>query len=211
MRGNNRDMEPSGSAADAERGSDADRLLTLLAPIHERARMSARRLCRSEAEGDDLFQEAALRALRKLPSLRDDQAFPAWFYRILLSLNKNRARARFWRRLSPLEVLAHTGEPAGDDGARWEEARHGARRLREALDSLPLVQREAIVLFDIDGYSLEEVARMQEASLSAVKSRLQRGRARLRRFYRRRGYGVTGERPDPWPSAAAMAEERNAS
>ena len=52
------------------------------------------------------------------------------------------------------------------------------------------------MLFDIDGYSLTEVAAMQQASLSAVKTRLARGRARLRKYYERRtersSTGVTG-------------------
>lgn len=192
----------------------ARQLLELMAPMHERARMTARRLCRSDAEGDDLFQDAALRALAKLPSLRDDKAFPAWFYRILLSLHKNRVRSHFWRRLLPLESLfgASGGEPVGDDGGTWEEVRHGQRRMRAALETLPAVQREAVVLFDIDGHSLAEIADMQGASLSAVKSRLVRGRARLRKYYRARGYGSAIDTAgSTWSTTSNMAEKRNAS
>jgi DNA-directed RNA polymerase specialized sigma24 family protein len=45
----------------------------------------ARSLCRSVVEGDDLFQEAMLRAFRKLCSLRDDDAFRPWLYRIVIT------------------------------------------------------------------------------------------------------------------------------
>ena len=88
--------------------------------------------------------------------------------------------------------------------------------MREALEILPAVQREAVVLFDIDGYSLEEVAAMQDVSLSAVKSRLARGRARLRRHYKRRGYGVengaqSGADAALWNGNPNMAEKRNPS
>ena len=206
---------PEYTARTADEGADecAARLLALLEPVHERARMTARRLCRSDAEGDDLFQDAAVRALAKLPALRDDQAFPAWFYRILLSLHKNRTRTHFWRRLLPLEsVLAGTREPVGDDGSTWEDARHGERRMRAALESLPAVQREAVVLFDIDGHSLAEIADMQQVSVSAVKSRLVRGRQRLRKHYRAHGFGAaTGTQGHPWPANPNMAEKRNAS
>ena len=55
------------------------------------------------------------------------------------------------------------------------------------LAGLPAVQREAVVLFEIEGFSVEEIAAMQEVTVSAVKSRLARGRDRLRRAYQRLG------------------------
>ncbi len=178
--------------------SKRDAFAELLAPIHERAQMTARRLCRSQAEGDDVFQEAAMRALSKIGELRDAKAFPAWFYRIMLSVHRRRHRGRFWRRFVPLDdEYGIAGEPAGDDGGRWEDERQSARRMRAALAKLPPVQREAVVLCDIDGYSMAEVAEMQAASLSAVKSRVMRGRAVLRRIYdkerQRRERGDGGE------------------
>lgn len=183
--------------------TDRDKLMILLEPIHQRAQMSARRLCRSQSEGDDLFQDAVVRALTRIADLRDDKAFPAWFYRILLSQHRTRQRRRFWRRFLPIErVSSGDAEPIGDDGQRWEESRQGARRLREALELLPAVQREAVVLFDIDGYSLAEVAAMQRASLSAVKTRLARGRARLRRYYERRTITAAVQQPGPSPETS---------
>ena len=61
-------------------------------------------------------------------------------------------------------------------------------RASRARGALAPVQREAIVLFEIDGYAIEEIAAMQRVSVSAVKSRLARGRERLRRFYTRHGW-----------------------
>ncbi|ACY16786.1 RNA polymerase sigma factor [Haliangium ochraceum] len=195
--------------------SDRERLLTLLEPVYERAHMSARRLCRSQADGDDLYQEALLRALTRIQGLRDEQAFPAWFYRILLSVHRSRQRRRFWRLLLPLDDERPAArEPVGEDGGRWEEQRQGARRVREALAVLPAVQREAVVLFDIDGYSIAEVAEMQRASPSAVKSRLSRARARLRSHYQRLGIGAPApmqaqaQAPEPQRDERALAVRR---
>lgn len=165
------------------------RFLALLARVHERAQATARRLCRSNADGDDLYQEAVLRAMARLSDLRDEQAFPAWFHRIVLSLHRERGRRAFWRRLLPLDALAGR-EPAGADGGAWADERAGARRMQAALATLPAVQREAVVLCDLDGYEIAEVAEMQAVSQSAVKSRLVRGRARLRRYYERIGWGA---------------------
>ena len=61
-------------------------------------------------------------------------------------------------------------------------------RVSRALASLPAEQREAIVLFDLEGITVDEIASLQGVSASAVKSRLARGRLRLRRLYVRCGF-----------------------
>jgi RNA polymerase sigma-70 factor (ECF subfamily) len=176
-------MKRMTEAAEAPR-----RLLALLEPIHEQARRTARRLCRSDADGDDLFQEAALRALGRLHDLRDQERFRSWFFAVLLSVHRGRHRFDLWRRLVPLEdVLARGEEPAGCDGADWEEARFRAARVRRALATLPAAAREAIVLCDLEGFSLEEIASTQGDSVAAVKTRLSRARRRLRRYYQKLG------------------------
>jgi RNA polymerase sigma-70 factor, ECF subfamily len=155
------------------------RLLALLAPLHDRARATARRLCRSDPDGDDLFQEAVLRALDRLDDLRDPSRFRSWFFAILLSAHRQRHRRGFWRRLLPLDDAS---EPLGASGADRIE---GAQRMAAALASLSAQQREAVVLFELEGFTLEEIAALQGDSLSAVKSRLSRARLRLRRHYER--------------------------
>lgn len=180
-------MEPRSFEADWER------LAELLGPIHGGALATARRLGRSRADGDDLYQEAVLRAFDKLHTLRDASRFRAWFYAVLLSRHRSRSRRPFWKRHVPMDdAFAGGREPIGEDGARWSDERRRARRANEALASLDAAQREVIVLFEIDGYTIEEIADMQRVSLSAVKSRLARGRRKLRRFYERRGWAGGG-------------------
>ena len=71
-----------------------------------------------------------------------------------------------------------------------------ADRASKALALLPAVQREAIVLFEMNRFSIAEIAQLQNVSESAVKSRLARGRERLRGAYRRLGRTeVASERP----------------
>ena len=166
--------------------------MALLAPIHLQAVATARRLCRSSADGDDLYQESVLRAFEKLHTLRDESRFRSWFYVTLLSRHRTRCRPSFWRRLLPLEeVLAQGQEPVGEDGTGRADETWRASRVAEALGALAPEQREAVVLFEIDGFSIEEIAVMQKVSISAVKSRLTRGRERLRRHYERRGWHST--------------------
>lgn len=163
-----------------------ERFRTLIEPVHDRVLAFARSLCRSISEGDDLFQEAMLLAFTKLHALRDEQAFQAWTYRIVITAHRSRARRAFWRRLLPLG----TPEARDDDEdlverrVDWSpDAAEANRRARAALARLPAVQREAIVLFEIEGWKVEEIAEVQGVSDSAVKSRLARGRERMRQLY----------------------------
>ncbi len=168
-------------------------LFELLEPIHDDVQLFARRIARSNAEGDDLFQEAVLRAGAKLPTLRERARFRAWMHSVVVSVHRTRSRRAFWRRLVSSDSVA---DPVGDDGAQWADERASAKRAQTALSTLSAPQREAIVLFELHGYSLEEVAEIQRASLSSVKSRLMRGRDRLRSFY-----------ADRHPASAPVAEE----
>ncbi len=162
-----------------------DRLIRLLKPIHGQAVATARRLSRSAHDGDDLYQEAVLRAYDKLNGLRDESRFRSWFFATLLSRHRSHVR-RPRRESVPIEdALGRRDEPVGEDGTTWEEERRRADRAAQALSGLKPVQREAVVLHEIEGFSVDEIAEMQGVTTSAVKSRLTRGREKLRRFYLR--------------------------
>jgi RNA polymerase sigma-70 factor (ECF subfamily) len=167
------------------------RLIALLAPIHDQVRRTARWLARDSVEGDDLFQETVLQAYRKLPGLRDPERFRGWFHAVLWSVHRRRSRRAFWRRFLSLESeMARGFEPAGNPGTDEAQTHRRAERVSRALATLPAVQREAVVLFELEGYPVDEIAALQKVSISAVKSRLQRGRDRLRRFYERQGLAI---------------------
>jgi RNA polymerase sigma-70 factor (ECF subfamily) len=193
-----------------ERDARWERLLQLLTPVHGQAMGTARRLYRSATDGDDLYQEAVLRAFQKLPALREDGAFRSWFFAVLITVHRSRSRRGFWRRFLRLDdVLVSGGQPAGDDAMNWEEDRQRAERASRALASLPAVQREAVVLHDIEGFTMREVAELQRVTVSAVKTRVTRGRARFARCYQRWGIGAqTPAHADSRATArAALAEK----
>lgn len=164
-----------------------NQLLELLEPVHDQAVLFARRIARSNADGDDVFQEALLRAAQKLPSLRERERFRPWFYQVVVSVHRSRARRGFWRKLVSSdgpEAAAAMAARVGEDGVRAADERAGAARASRALAQLPAAQREAIVLFELQEHTVEEIAEIQRTSISSVKSRLARGRERLRCFYR---------------------------
>ena len=195
---------------DPTHGERWERLLGLLAPLHSQALATARRLSRSAAEGDDLYQESVLRAFQKLPQLRDEERFRSWFFAVLLSVHRGRCRRAFWRRFLPLaDAVAGGFDPVGIDGRLRADEHEQAARASRALATLPAVQREAVVLHDIEDISMAEIAAMQGVTVSAVKTRVARGRERLRAHYRRLGLD-----PHPAPRLvesvpAAPAAERH--
>jgi len=153
------------------------RFRRLLAPVHERVQTFARCLCRSRSDGDDLYQEAVLRAFAKLDQLQDETAFRTWLFRIVVTVHRNRHRRSFWRRFVPF--TRDIDEPI----ASSTSAPDAVQRISTALAMLPAEQREAIVLYELEGWKVDEIASLQEVSTSAVKSRLARGRVRLRACY----------------------------
>ncbi len=100
------------------------RLLGLLDPVHEQAMATARRLAHTSDEGDDLYQDAVLLAVRKLGSLRDEGSFRSWFFAILLSQHRTRARPAQVRPSAGGEVAISRGFPlvAKDDHETLEKA-----------------------------------------------------------------------------------------
>jgi RNA polymerase sigma-70 factor (ECF subfamily) len=74
------------------------------------------------------------------------------------------------------EVIDHSGDPL-----LTLVSKQTSEEVRLAVESLPLLQREVLVLFEYEELPLEEIARVVDAELSAVKSRLHRARERLRK------------------------------
>ncbi|MBN1826415.1 MAG: RNA polymerase sigma factor [Candidatus Eisenbacteria bacterium] len=149
-----------------------------LSEIYPGAMRFARGLEGSETDGDDLLQDALLRAWRAYPKLRDPDRFPAWLYAIIRNTHRSRARKRAIRRWISLD---HAAERPAPEGIPFEEK----DAVRRALARLPLPEREAILLYEVVGMPVSGVARHQGVTESAVKSRLARGRERLRKTYER--------------------------
>jgi RNA polymerase sigma-70 factor (ECF subfamily) len=139
----------------------------------------ARWLTRSDVDAEDLVQEACVRAMRFVSSLRDGNARP-WLFAIV----RNTWYSRRSRRGTAGELQA--APPSADE--RPDEALDPEQqlvqldtvaRVRQALESLPAEFREAIVLRDIEGLSYKEIAGALSLPMGTVMSRISRGRERL--------------------------------
>jgi RNA polymerase sigma-70 factor, ECF subfamily len=136
----------------------------------------ALRTMREPEEAADALQDALISAYRAAGSFRGESAVTTWLYRIVVNACLDRIRRRQVRATVPLPEEG-PGEPA-DTRDRVAE-RDTAMVVEEALGRLPVDQRAAIVLVDIEGYSVADTAAILDVAEGTVKSRCARGRARL--------------------------------
>lgn len=134
--------------------------------------------CRDAALADDLAHEAAEKALRRAGQLRDLERLRGWLLRILANCLRDHLRLR-----REVVDLAAMEDMIADTEPTPEEARTSAelvRRVRRAVDELPLGQRQVMTLIDLEGCSYAEVGEILEIPLGTVMSRLCRAREALR-------------------------------
>jgi RNA polymerase sigma-70 factor, ECF subfamily len=122
----------------------------------------------------DAVQEGLLSAYRAAAGFRGDAAVTTWLHRIVVNACLDLARRRAVRATEPIDE----GTAAVSDGDRLGE-RETATEVLAALRRLPVEQAAAVVLVDVEGYPVAEVAEILEVPVGTVKSRCSRGRARL--------------------------------
>jgi len=158
--------------------TELSRFEELLDPVYPDAVRFARGLMGSAEEGDDLLQDALVRAWKGFPRLREPGRFKPWLFRIIRNGHRSRARRRRLVHWLSLSGADHVPAPEGISFEAKEV-------VRLALKRVPRTQREAVVLFEVLGMSIDEIAEIQGTTSSAVKSRLFRGREKLRDAYER--------------------------
>jgi RNA polymerase sigma-70 factor, ECF subfamily len=156
---------------------DAEAFDLLVRRYLPRARVIARRLMQDPDDADDLVQDAFLRALEKIGSFDVGRAFEPWFTRLLVNLGLDHRRKQRVRRTDPHdpELLAGRSSPQADS-----ERSELRQSLNDALRKLPDRQRLIVTMFEIDGHSTEEVARMLDVSPVTVRWHLHQARRTLR-------------------------------
>ena len=159
--------------------TSTDAFLDALRPHYDDALRYCRGLCASwsPGEAEDAFQAALLRAHEAADTLRDPSRFRPWLFRIVTNEVRRAQRRSFWRRVSPLPP----DDEAGPLGLIAPAPTAEARDLLDALARLGRREREALLLYEVGGFSVREIQAIQgDGSASAVKSRLSRARTRLR-------------------------------
>jgi RNA polymerase sigma-70 factor, ECF subfamily len=134
------------------------------------------------ADVDDVVQDTFVRVHRGLSALADGERFGAWVYRVASSAIADHQRRRI-RHPSTSATAPEGSEPSipfeGDDTLESELAECIALFVAR----LPSPYREAITLTELEGLSQKDAASMLGISISGMKSRVQRGRERIRHMF----------------------------
>lgn len=160
-----------------------------LEPEHRRARAYCRKLTGSREDGDDLYQDALVRALTGFDRLRETESFRPWLYRIIVNTYKNRIKQPWWKRARPLSQEIAESTP-GENPSRIYAAR---RRLTVAFRVLSAEERAMMTLFELEGWTAEEIGRVMGKAPGTVRVRLKRARDKMRkaliRYFEQTGSG----------------------
>ena len=178
--------DPPGQARDdaellqAHVDGDPDAFTTLVRRHQDRLWAIALRVMRNPDDAADALQDAYIAAFRRAGSFRGEAAVTTWLHRVVVNACLDRLRSLKVRATDALpEDLDRTpqlGVPLATDPV---EAAHQRDQVLAALGRLNADQRAALVLVDMQGYSVEEVAAILGCAPGTVKSRCARGRAKL--------------------------------
>jgi RNA polymerase sigma-70 factor (ECF subfamily) len=136
------------------------------------------RLVGHHHDAEDVVQEAFIAALTHIGRFDLSRRFAPWFYRIVATRSINHRRSREIRRTEPLET--ETGL-AGKDRPDTDAERSGLREdVGRALAALPERQQLIITLFEVDGFSGEEIAEMLDLPAGTVRWHVHQARRTLR-------------------------------
>ncbi|MES2588776.1 MAG: RNA polymerase sigma factor [Bacteroidota bacterium] len=151
-----------------------EEFLKLYEPVHERFE----RFCRVRVYGNmdfrDLINETLLLAFEKMETLRSKDAFLHFLFGISIRILANSNKKKKEEGIKSEQDFIHL-----KDSGISPETQTDFHFLYQALSKLPIEQGESLILFEIAGFSIKEIADLHQASESAVKQRLKRGREKL--------------------------------
>jgi RNA polymerase sigma-70 factor, ECF subfamily len=198
----------------------------LLETYGDRVYRLAMRITRSEQDAEEVVQDAFWNVVRNIDTFRGESLFGSWIYRITANAAYQKLRRTAHRRdeISLDQVLPtiddghHHVDPSGDWSAKID-APAIQRELRgvlaSAIDELPATYRAVIVLHDVEGLSMAEVADALGITAATAKTRAHRARLRLRhrlgRFLSQTTSSVDVPSRRPLPEAAGCHKRTRAS
>lgn len=180
---------PQGSAA-------ASGIEALLVAMRPKLHRYCARMVGSVIDGEDVLQDALIKAVESFPSAGPLGNPEGWLFRIAhntaLDFLRRRSRQQALRSGEEVDMIADPADPVASRQVAGASLRTFMR--------LPVAQRSSVILMDVLGCSLQELRDVMDFSLPAVKAALHRGRARLREL---------AAEPDDMPDPELTAAERD--
>lgn len=148
----------------------------------------ALRMAGDPFDAADLTQEVFLRVYRHLGKFRGRSSLKTWIFRVALNHCRSRLKRRRQPEQWPLEADGETEWEIADERrgpAEHALARDARRRVERALARVPMPFREAVVLCDVEGLAYDEIAEVLGVPIGTVRSRIARGRRKLKDVFER--------------------------
>lgn len=172
---------------ESARRGDQDAFERLVLAYEKRVLALTARMCGNPEDGAEAAQEAFLAAWQGLESFRGEASFSTWLYRLAsnacvdLLRREGRHRAASGPSLDDGELNLDAADPAPtpQEAAERAELR---RQIEEGLRELPEEYRQVLILREMHQLSYGEIGQVLSLDLGTVKSRINRGRQRLRKF-----------------------------
>ena len=177
-------MEEFGAASDAELLSrhvagDPHAFSMIVERHRNRLWAVALRTTGDPDDAADALQEALIRAYQRASQFRGESAVTTWLHRIVVNASLDRLRRQAVRATLPLPDADTKAGRALIDPTDHLGQREDQMAIASALAALPEDQRDAILLVDVEGWSIEDAASMLGCPPGTIKSRCSRGRAKL--------------------------------
>ena len=147
--------------------------LSLYEPNHKGLLRYCESILKDPTDASDIVSETVLVAYEQLDKLKKEASFKYFLFAIARNLIRRQyRRKKFWGIFDAEKAEQIPTAPKAEQNAE-------VQLLYQALDKLPEAQKEALILFEIAGYNIQEISEIQNTSISNVKARLSRGREKL--------------------------------
>lgn len=155
-----------------------------LMEMHEKRMYAvALRMFGNREDAQDCLQEAMLRVYRSIGGFKAQSSFGTWVYRITMNTCLDEIRRKKNKQNTSLDGMLDLGWSPADDSAAPEKQviqKELKKRINQCIGELPEDMRSPIIMRDIHGYSYDEIAEMLNVNVGTIKSRISRGREKLR-------------------------------
>ena len=159
---------------------DTAEFFKLLKPHYNLALKYCRALARKGKveQAEDIFQSSILKAMENFNSLKEDNKFKFWLYTIITNVHRDTLRRSFWGKFITLEEEEHSPML---NIYTYDKKSENSDVLLRALSKISAKEKTAILLFEVAGFSIDEIMEIQgEKSSSCIKQRLSRSREKLK-------------------------------
>ena len=166
-----------------------NRFMDLLKPLLGRLERYSLAIAMNREEAKDVVGETLMLAWENFDKLKSDDAFLSYLFTIASRVYKKRQRSFFKFKVSEkqdvdeLYCKSLAPDVSTDVGI-----------LYKTLEKLPIKQKEAVLLFEIMGFSINEICEIQQSNSSSVKMRLKRGREKIAQLLGVKDYGFNEDK-----------------